>query len=131
MYRWLQFLQIIVVIRNTPPYQKEIIAGAIGSGLTPSRVQKAFRVPESSVRYVLSKAHNIDGHAAPRSGRPKKLSTRDERHILRIVRRDPKITYKELIRRSGVAVSDDTIYRLLKEEGIINWIAKKTTTINV
>ena len=68
------------------PYQKGIIAGAIGSGLTPSRVQKAFRVPESSVRYVLSKAHNIDDHAAPRSGRPKKLSTRDERHILRIVR---------------------------------------------
>lgn len=65
------------------------------------------------------------GDLKPRSGRPRKLTVRDERHILRIARREPRITYRDLIAKSGVAVSHDTIYRLLREAGIINWIAKK------
>ena len=31
------------------PYQKELICGAIGGGLTPSRIEKQYRVPENSV----------------------------------------------------------------------------------
>jgi len=41
------------------------------------------------------------------------------------VRRESRITYKDLIAKSEVAVSHNIIYRLLKEAGIINWIAKK------
>jgi len=55
-----------------------------------------------------------------RSYRLNKLIIHDERHILRIVRRDFKITYKNLVEKSNVFVSHDTLYRLLKEESIIN-----------
>jgi len=41
------------------------------------------------------------------------------------VRRESRITYKDLIAKSEVVVSHNIIYRLLKEAGIINWIAKK------
>ena len=83
-------------------------------------------MPESSTRYILltSSSHNHNT-STKRTGRPKSLSIRDERHILRIVRRTPKITYKNLIEKAGLDCSHDTIYRLLKEEGITNWLAKK------
>jgi transposase len=100
--------------------------GAATSGLTPDRIQKHYRVPKSStIRIVQNALVRHTGDSKPRSGRPKKLSIRDERYILRIVRRDPKITYKNLAEKAGVSVSHDTLYRLLKEEGITNWICKK------
>ena len=114
--------------RNTQytPFQKGIIIGAIGGGLTPSRIQKQYRVPESSVRYILQNHLNDDdGEAKPRSGAPKKLRIRDERHIIRIVRRNSKIIYRDLIKQAEVNVCSKTIQRLLKEENITNWLCKK------
>ena len=108
------------------PYQRDVIAGAIAHGAKPSQLTRQFEISRRTVRTIVSNVlvrHN--GETKPRSGRPRKLSIRDERHILRIVRRDPKITYKNLIAKVGVDVSHDTVYRMLKEQGITNWIAKK------
>lgn len=41
------------------------------------------------------------------------------------MRLDPKITYRNLLIKTGVDVSAKTVYRLLKEEGITNWRCKK------
>jgi len=74
--------------------------GAATSGLTPDRIQKHYRVPKSStIRIVQNALVRHTGDSKSRSGGPKKLSIRDERYILRIVRRDPKITYKISQRR--------------------------------
>jgi transposase len=48
----------------------------------------------------------------PRSGRPRKLSNRDERHIIANIRRHPAISAKKL--SIEYAVSDFTIRTLLK-----------------
>lgn len=48
--------------------------------------------------------------ALPRSGRPKILSNRDQRHILRLIERNPTITYAALIRDIDAEVSHDTVY---------------------
>ena len=111
-------------------YQKGLICGAIDGGLTPSRIEKQYRVPESSVRYVLS-THKSQptGVSNPRSDRPKVLTTREQRHIIRIARRDPRIIYKNLKIQAGVDCSTDIIYRLLKEEGLINWVCKKRSLL--
>ena len=108
------------------PYQKGLICGAIGGGLTPSRIEKQYRVPESSVRYVLS-THKSQptGVSNPRSGRLKVLTTRKQRHIIRIARRNLRITYKNLKIQTKVDCFTDIIYRLLKKKNIINWIYKK------
>ena len=102
-------------------YQKGLICEAIDGGLTSSRIEKQYRVSESSVRYVLSTHKSQSTRVSnPRSGRPKVLTTREQRHIIRIARRDPKITYKNFKIQAEVDCSTDTIYRLLKEEDIIN-----------
>ena len=109
--------------RNTQytPFQKGIIIGAIGGGLTSSRIQKQYRVLESSVRYILQNHLNDDDdEAKPRSDAPKKLRIRDKRHIIRIVRRNPKIIYRNLIKQTEMDVCNKIIQRLLKEKNIIN-----------
>ena len=53
------------------------------------------------------------------------MSRIDKRNILRIVRSNPKITYDALKFEAGVKVHKANLYRLLKEEGITHWLAKK------
>ena len=102
-------------------YQKGLICGAIDGGLTPSRIEKQYRVPESSVRYVLS-THKSQptGVSNPRSDRLKMLTTRKQTHIIRIARRNLRIIYKNLKIQIEVDCFIDIIYRLLKEKSIIN-----------
>jgi len=103
------------------PFQRGVIARAVGHGATPHRINKLYGIPISSIKTIVSNAlirHN--GDSKSRSRRPRKLTVRDERHILKIVCQNPKITYKALVEKSRVFVSHDTLYRLLKEEGITN-----------
>jgi transposase len=60
-----------------------------------------------------------------RPGRPRALSRRDRRIILRIIRANPRITYNVIKLEASVAVSTSTLYRMLKKKGITNWLAKK------
>ena len=60
------------------------------------------------------------GQTRPRSGRPPALSRVDKRNILRIIRRNPKITYVILKIQAGVTVHRNIIYKLFKEEDITN-----------
>jgi hypothetical protein len=61
----------------------------------------------------------------PRSGKPRDIARQLERRILRFGRRFPKFTYKKV--RLGVltTLSKASIHRILKKEGITNWICKK------
>jgi len=103
------------------PYQRELIYGAISGDLTPSKVQRLHGILESFVRdicnVVVWQHHD---QSKPRLERPKKLSLRDERHVIKIVRLDSKIIYKNLLTKMEINVFTKIIYRILKEEGIIN-----------
>lgn len=111
--------------RQYNPSQRALLIGALSVGATPYRIQKQYRVPESSVRYINSRFILHPNGAAPRTGRPPKLSERDRRKVVRIARRNPTITYRQLAKDAGVSLSHDTLYRLLKEEGITNWVCKR------
>ncbi len=108
------------------PYQRELIYGTISDDLTPSKVQRLHGILESFVRdicnVVVWQHHD---QFKPRLGRSKKLLLRDERHVIRIVRLDSKIIYKNLLTKTRVNVFTKTIYRILKEKNIINWLCKK------
>jgi transposase len=86
---------------------------------SPSTVQTTLR---------LNPLRN-NGKTRPRSGRPSTLSRTDRRNILRIIRRNPKMTYAILKLEARVEVSRTTIYRLFKEKGITNWLAKKRSLL--
>jgi len=107
-------------------YQRGLIHEEISGGLTPSKVQRLHGISKSSVRGICNAVvwqHHDE--SIRRSGRPKKLSLRDERHIIRVVRLDPKIIYKNLLARTRIDIFAKIVYRLLKEKGIINWLCKK------
>ena len=70
-------------------------------------------------------AQRDDFKSLPRSGRPPASTRQDRRTILRIVRSNPNITYAVRKLEASVKVHKSTLYRLLKEEGITNWLAKK------
>jgi len=102
-------------------YQRGLIYGAVASEITLYRIYKFYGIAEFTTRSIV---FNVlicyVGDFKPRSSRPKKLIVRNKRHILRIVRQEPRITYQNLIAKSGVDVSHNTVYCLLKETNIIN-----------
>ncbi len=70
-----------------------------------------------------------NGETRPRSGRPPILTRGDKRLILRIIQRNPKLTYAALKIETGLTVSKSTLYRMFKDEGISNWLVKKRPLI--
>ena len=95
-------------------------------GHKPAEISEVLNTPISTIKTTLQRQSQRNNHASkPRSGRPRKTTDRDERNILRIVRAEPKISYRTLQRYSGIKVSKSTFYRLLKRHGITNWIAQK------
>ena len=119
-------------VRNTQytPYQKKLIIKAVAAGYSPSRIRNECEVPKNSTRYILliSFSHNHNT-STKHTNRPKSLSIRNKRHILRIVRRTPKITYKNFIEKAKLNCSHNTIYRLLKKKNITNWLTKKRSLL--
>jgi len=102
-------------------YQRELIHEVVAARVTSYRIEKFYKIAQFIIKSIVSNALiRHTGDSKSRFDRSKKLIVRDERHILRIARREPRITYKDLIAKSEVAISHNTIYRLLKEAGIIN-----------
>ncbi|OAL18659.1 hypothetical protein AYO22_10478 [Fonsecaea multimorphosa] len=79
-------------------------------------------IPKSTVSDILQ---NPQPDPNSRTGRPKKITKRAERRILRAIKVNPKISYAELRRRLDLDVSDQTIRRLLHNHHIKKWMAKK------
>ena len=101
-----------------------VAAAAFGGSI--SEIATHFDVPPTTVKGILKRAPlqpDFASHA--RCGRPKSYTPYDERQILRIVRREPKITYAQLRRQSGIAISKSTFRRILQSRGIKNWLAQR------
>ena len=95
-------------------------------GHKPSEIATVLNHPVPPVKTTLSRASSRPNYASkPRSGRPKVYDDRAIRTILRFARRNPKITYSQLKRETGLEISRSTLYRILKDNGIKNWIAQK------
>jgi transposase len=78
-------------------------------------------VPKSTVAHTMTKHRfRVDRASLPRSGAPSKLTEREKRYVLRIVRLNPKISYKNLLYNTGIIACTKTIQRYLKEQGITN-----------
>ena len=61
----------------------------------------------------------------PRSGRPKKLTKRERRHIWRTIKRNRKLIREQLRDECAPGVSLATIDRYLLENGMMKWLAKR------
>jgi len=112
----------------TPNWRSHIV-GRVAGGQSPHSIADDLNIPPSTIYSTLNKADlRYENETLHRSGRPKIVSESLRRRVLREVRANPKIRYKNLrlnLGLDGKAISRSTLYRMLKEEGITNWLAKK------
>ena len=108
------------------PYKRGEIIGKYNAGVTRQNIDHILETPKSTIDYTIDQvSKRPHGESRPRIGRPPKLSDRDKRYLIRVTRMDPRITYARLKLQCGLDCSTDTIYRVLKEYGLTNWLAKK------
>jgi transposase len=105
---------------------RQRVAGAHDCKVAKSSIARLFEIPRSTVRNTIKlDPLRIDQESLPRSGRPRLVTDRDERYILRFVRQKPKATYPQIQRDVPTTYSRSTIYRILKDAGITNWLCKR------
>ena len=103
------------------PYKRGEIIGKYNAGVICQNIAHILETPKSTIDYTINQASTRpNGESKPRTGRPPKLSDRDKRHVIRVTRMDPRITYARLKLQYGLDCSTDTIYRVLKEYGLTN-----------
>jgi transposase len=107
-------------------YERGLILGAKLAGRSEAEISKSLNVPDPTVRSTIIRAtEREDGHSKPRSGRPKCLSDREERILIRHIRLHPKDEFKAIKDATGLQISNGTIKNICRKYGITHWRAKK------
>ena len=108
------------------PDQRGFIIGLHSTGLSRAKIASTTGLAWNTINNTLKKAPTrATQEDAPRSGRPKALSPREERILVRLVILHPKWTYKWLLDELPFKTTRDTACRILKTYGYTNWRAKK------
>ena len=117
--------------KELSPYLRGSIQtwAAISLG-TAEIVRKTFLTPETVKSTLSRNLQRHEGITLSRSGHPSKLSRRDRRTLLRYIRKNPKLLYKQVLVDLSLPVSTKTMQKILKEEGIKKWIAKQRPLLN-
>ena len=105
--------------------QRSGILSAVESGKSKGEVARIYQCNPKTV-YDTIKRYNNTGtiKSLPGRGRRGFITDYDRRQILRIVRAEPTITYDKILEEIGNICCRRTIYRVLKDSNITNWIAK-------
>jgi hypothetical protein len=108
------------------PYQRGKIEDARSVGATFKVAAEQVNCAPLTARLTLKLApERINGHSKKHTGRPKSYDIRFKRRVLRIARFNPKMTYKAIAEALDTLLSHDTLYRILKANGLTNWLTKK------
>jgi transposase len=108
------------------PEVRAAITASIEAGQSATHVAKVFAVSRRTVNRTVQRFRQRHTFTtAPRSGRPRKLSPREERYLVRLVRRFPKSSYKKLVNLHGATVSARTLRRVLKRHNLKKWLSKR------
>lgn len=107
--------------------QRSIIIDRALRGEKYQEIADDFGINHSTVKDTLRRWRKYGTvESLPRTGRPKALTHREERKIIRIVRKAPKLNYQQLFEDAGLDTTHQTpphrstLYRLLKKQGLTN-----------
>lgn len=102
-------------------------------GMTIDEIAETVQCGTATVKRVRRRFHQ-GGYEfaildAPKSGRPRKISERDEKRIIALACTTPpdgraRWTIRMLAKHSDPKVSFGTVYRILKEDGFKPWLEK-------
>ena len=125
---------------NISPVQRASIIAKRQMGASIKELMAEFGRSESAIKYTIrTYTTSTTMEEKPRSGRPQILSLHSKKIIYRLVRKNPKIEYKDL-REAAVIVGADgtpskppchkTLYRALKEQGRSKFRCKRRPKLN-
>ena len=93
-------------------------------GLKPTQIGRNLNVPRTIVQSVLGRLQTTSfGANEPRSGRPISITPRAARILLRQLRSEPKITWRQLKMNIGIDLNARTLNATLRAHGISHWLA--------
>ena len=110
----------------TPAERNQIIGAAL-CGVKKSDIATHLDYHRNTVLYTLKKATERPPFQASitRSGRPKVLSAREKRSLIRTVKKEPKTIYEQLKTSLGLSACKNTLQAAFKEANIACWRAKR------
>jgi len=102
------------------------ITGQAELGATPTQISRNLNVPRTTINGVLGRLCTApSGVNKPRSGRPLSITPRAARILLRQLRSEPKITWRQLKTNTGIDLDARTLNATLRAHGISHWLALK------
>ena len=106
--------------------QRAAIIAALDTGKSKTEVAQDYHVNLRTVYNTVKRfqLHNTTA-SRPRNGRPRRIRPREERRLLRVIKKDPKIEYNALIQQNNIQASRITLRRVFKEYNIRKWISVK------
>lgn len=110
--------------RELSPATRGYIIGAMDAGQSGVEVGRAIGVRPDTVRKTYRKREERPHQESkPRSGAPRKWNDRDERRILRFVKQNTQMEWKDIIKYLHVDFSKTTVKRILSKHHISKWRA--------
>ena len=98
------------------------IIGRHAAGQSMREIGRVMQLPKSTINTTIQRNTTTPKQ---RPGRPRKASVREIDHIITSVRRDPKITWKELAIQANTSLSHKTLVRILHDNNLLHWRSQK------
>lgn len=112
--------------KELSPTVRAFILGRYTGGEKPKSISNDLQIPlqtiYTTIRRSSSRSHCI---SKPRTGRPKSLSETAKRAIIRLIKKNPFITYQEVSETLQLSICRRTLFSVINESGYGNWKAQK------
>lgn len=121
--------------RELTPFQRGEIVGAWKCGMSEGNIAKILKHPPSTVHKIIVTYRDCNQEIPPpRVGRPKILTDRDNRALLRVLKKNRRTNIKELrdnfIETTSTTVSINTLRRNLHEIGFCGRAGVRKPLVN-
>jgi hypothetical protein len=105
--------------KELSPHIRSIIIGLSLADKNATDISRSLQIPRTTVQRTIDLYTSRDANKSiRRSGRPKLYNGRDERRILRLVRQNPKIRWRDVMHKLDLGISKRSFQRLLQKHGI-------------
>lgn len=105
--------------KNWSPHKRGRIRKMYDLSVPIRKIALDEGIPRGTVHGLVTRYdHQVKGRDRPRPGRPKKLSERQERYIIRLIEENPFIKNQEIINQADLSISEWTLTQYLQSKGI-------------
>ena len=128
------FLKMTTQRKQLTEFQRGEIIGAWKFGHSESKISEKLNRPKSTINKVIATYKKGIEVPPPRTGRPPKITERDNRHLMQVLNKNRRITINELcedfIASTSTNVSQITLKRHLHKIKIYGRIGAKKPFVN-